>query len=197
MGRIFLYRFLILFLLPKLHHSATQAVINHFHVILWTLKWFWEVWSDFWEVWSDFGKFEVILGNLPNLWNVLASSIGKSLTRASKAPTRLSLHEILVTPQNFVGFCRHWYLLQILFFAAVAVHNNDNQWWKWIKVDFCRPHLQPLPCNLHPSPQNWKYFFGNIFCHLKIGNIFLEIILSSQNSKYFLSKNLILGPSSV
>ena len=184
MGRIFLYRFLILFLLPKLHHSATQAVINHFHVILWTLKWFWEVWSDFWEVWSDFGKFEVILGNLPNLWNVLASSIGKSLTRASKAPTRLSLHEILVTPQNFVGFCRHWYLLQILFLQPLQCTTmtiNGESGLKSTSVGrTCNPY--PATCTRH----------------LKIGNIFLEIFfrkyfLSPQNWKCFLEIFFVTG----
>ena len=65
--------------------------------------------------------------NLPNLWNVLASSIGKSLTRTSKAPPTSAQNKCIFTagenlfPLNFIKER----VTGLGFLAAVA--QNDNQ----------------------------------------------------------------------
>ena len=141
----------------------------------------------------------MILGDLPNLWNVLASSIGKSLTRASKATTRLSLHNIFLTTETFSNYCPFcWYLIFELIFvagficsASVAAHNG-NQWWKWIKVDFCPPHLHPVaPCTLHPSKFDFPSLFNNFilgFIRMKLNGVCSN--LPTQHCNHIMLVNL-------
>ena len=106
-AEIYFYRFLILFLLPKPHHTTTQAA------------------KDCLEASENIGN--EIWKNLPNLWNVLASSIGKSLTRTSKAPPTSAQNKYIFTagenlfPLNFIKER----VTGLGFLAAVA--QNDNQ----------------------------------------------------------------------